>query len=105
MDISTNRDAVDNVPVTGISLHHNDIKIVPENEKSVVKQKCVNLEEPQKFMDEMKTAIQCWAGMKVTRYRLFKTRALLSTRICSYFILSINICLIGYKFIAYKTFY
>ena len=81
MDISTNRDAVDNVPDTRISLHHNDIIIVPEKEKSVVKQRCVNVEEPQKFIEEMKTAIQCWAGMKVTRYRLFKTRAKLSTRV------------------------
>ena len=75
MDISTNGDAMDNVQETRISLHHKDIIIVPENEKSVVKEKCVNFEEPQKFIDEMKTAIQCWAGMKVTRYRLFKTRA------------------------------
>ena len=72
MDISTNGDAMDNVQETRISLHHKDIIIVPENEKSVVKQKYMNFEEPQKFIDEMKTAIQCWAGMKVTRYRLIK---------------------------------
>ena len=72
MDISTNGDAMDNVQETRISLHHKDIIIVPENEKSVVKQKYTNFEEPQKFIDEMKTAIQCWAGMKVTRYRLKK---------------------------------
>ena len=74
MDNSKNGDAMDNVQDTRISLHHNDIIIVPENEKSVVKQKCVNFEEPQKFIDEMKTAIQCWVGMKVTRYRLFKIK-------------------------------
>ena len=71
MDISTNGDAMDNVQETRISLHHKDIIIVPEKEKSEVKQKYVNFEEPQKFIDEMKTAIQCWAGMKVTRYLLF----------------------------------
>ena len=71
MDNSSNGDAMDNVQNTRISLHHNDIILVPENEKSAVKGKCVNFEEPQKFIDEMKTAIQCWAGMKVTRYRLF----------------------------------
>ena len=66
---------MDNVQGTRISLHHNDIIIEPEKEKSVAKQTCVNFEEPQKFIDEMKTAIQCWAGMKVTRYRLFEIRA------------------------------
>ena len=87
MDISTNGDAMDNVQETRISLHHKDIIIVPENEKSVVNQKYMYFEEPQKFIDEMKTAIQCWAGMKVTRYRLKKN--LLLTRACSAFILSI----------------
>ena len=72
MDIIANGDAMDNVQETRISLHQNDTIIFPENEKSVVKEKCVNFEEPQKFIDEMKTAIQCWAGMKVTRYRFFK---------------------------------
>ena len=67
---------MDNVQNTRISLHHNDIILVPENEKSAVKGKCVNFEEPQKFIDEMKTAIQCWAGMKVTRYRLFEIKML-----------------------------
>ena len=76
MDISTNGDAMDNLQETRISLHQNDIIIVPENEKSVVKEKCMNFEEPQKFIDEMKTAIQCWAGMKVTRYRLFKIKTI-----------------------------
>ena len=49
MDISTNGDAMDNVQETRISLHHKDIIIVPENEKSVVKQKHVNFGWRQKL--------------------------------------------------------
>ena len=76
MDISPNGDAMDNAQDTRISLHHKDIINVPENEKSVVEQKRVNFKDPQKFIDEMKTAIQCWAGMKVIRYRLFEIKNL-----------------------------
>ena len=86
---------MDDVQDTRMSLHHNDIIIVPENEKIVGKDKFVNFEEPQKFIDEMKTAIQCWAGMKVTRYLLFITRARAYT----------SLCLNDYKFFVYKTFY
>lgn len=70
MDIGTNGDAKDEVRDASPPQQQNNIISVPDIEKSAAMYKCLSIADPQKFIDEMKTAIQCWAGMKVIRYHL-----------------------------------
>ena len=70
MDIGINGDAKDEVRDASLPQQQNNIISVPGIEQSAAMYKCLSIADPQKFIDEMKTAIQCWAGMKVIRYHL-----------------------------------